>query len=88
MRGPFALVVGAGLALLIVGIIFSMAPTIGGSIGDASNSESYARSNSWNTLYNTNLQQGGEFFQENQTWVGLLFLGLVAGVVIMMFMRW
>ena len=88
MRGPFALVVGAGLALLIVGIIFSIAPTVGGSIGDASNSEAYARSNSWNPLYNSDLQTGGDFFQENQTWVSLLFLGLVAGVVIMMFMRW
>lgn len=88
MRGPFALVIGAGIALLIVGIIFSMSPTIGGSIEAADNPESFSADNSWNTLYNTELEQGGEFFAENQTWVGLLFLGLVAGLVIMMFMRW
>jgi hypothetical protein len=88
MRGPFALVVGAGLALLIIGIIFSLAPTVGGSIDDAGDAESFARENSWNPLYNTDLQEGGDFFSANQTWVTLLFLGLVAGVVIMMFMRW
>lgn len=88
MRGPFALVVGAALALLVIGIIFSMAPTVGSSIEDASDAESYAATNSWNPLYNTDLQGGGDFYSENQTWITLLFLGLVAGVVIMMFMRW
>lgn len=87
MRGPFALVVGAGLALLIVGIIFSLAPTIGGSIDGAADTQGYAATNSWNPLY-SGADGGGDFFSDNQTWVALLFLGLVAGVVIMMFMRW
>lgn len=88
MKGPFALVVGAGLALLIIGIIFSLAPTVGTSIEDTSNAEAFAADNSWNPLYNSDLQQGGDFFAENQTWITLLFLGVVAGVVVMMFMRW
>lgn len=88
MRGPFGLVVAAGLALLIIGIIFSLAPTVGGSIDDAGDAESFSVHNSWNPLYNTDLLGGGDFFAENQTWVTLLFLGIVAGVVIMMFMRW
>ena len=87
MKGPFALVLAAGLALLVVGVVFSLAPTVGTSIEDASNTEAFARQNSWNPLYN-DYQGGGDFYQENQVWVTLLFLGIVAGVVIAMFMRW
>ena len=36
MKGPFAIVVGAALALLIVGMFFSIAPAIGGSAEEAS----------------------------------------------------
>jgi hypothetical protein len=86
MRGPFGLVVGAGLALLIIGIIFSLAPTVGSSIEDAT--PTLDAGSSWSSTWNPDLQGGGDFFADNTTWVTLLFLGLVAGVVIMMFMRW
>ena len=86
MRGTFGIVVAAAMALLIVGILFSLAPTIGGNVEEAS--PTLAVNSSWNVTHNTGLEEGGDFFAENQTWVGLLFLGLVAGLVIMMFMRW
>lgn len=86
MRGTFGIVVAAALALLIVGILFSMAPIVGGSIEEAA--PSLDVNSTWNTTHNTALDEGGDFFADNQTWVGLLFLGLVAGMVIMMFMRW
>lgn len=85
-NGIFGIVVGAGIALLVVGIIFSMAPTIGASIEDQT--PTLSATSSWNGLHNSELQGGGDFFAENQTWVSLLFLGLVAGLVIMMFMKW
>ena len=78
--------VGAALALLIVGILFSLAPSVGGSIEDAQ--PALGAASSWNATHNTDLVEGGTFFSDNATWVTLLFLGIVAGVVIMMFMRW
>jgi len=84
--GPFALVVAAGLVLLVVGILFSLAPTIGGSVEDAA--PPLAPLSSWNATHNTELVGGGDWFSDNQTWVTLTFLGIVAGVVISMFMRW
>ena len=86
MRGPFGLVIAAGLALLIVGILFSLAPTVGGSIEDAQ--PTLGAASSWNSTHNTDLSEGGDWFSDNQTWVTLVFLGIVAGVVIAMFMRW
>ena len=86
MRGPFGLVIAAGLALLIVGILFSLAPTVGGSIEDAQ--PDLGAASSWNATHNTDLTEGGTWFSDNQTWVTLVFLGIVAGVVIAMFMRW
>jgi len=86
MRGTFGIVVAAALALLVVGILFSLAPTVGGSVEEAK--PDLAPNSSWNSTHNTDIQAGGDFFSENQTWVTLLFLGIVAGVVIMMFMRW
>ena len=86
MRGTFGIVVAAALALLIVGILFSLAPTVGGSIEGAQ--PTMGVNSSWNQTHNTVLDAGGDFFADNQTWVTLLFLGLVAGIVIMMFMRW
>lgn len=86
MRGVFGIVMAAAIALLTVGILFSLAPTVGGSIEDAQ--PAMAVNSSWNATHNTALDEGGDFFAENQTWVTLLFLGLVAGVVISMFMRW
>jgi hypothetical protein len=86
MRGPFGLVIAAGLALLIVGILFSLAPTVGGSVEDAQ--PALSPSSSWNATHNTNLVEGGNWFSDNQTWVTLTFLGIVAGIIIAMFMRW
>lgn len=86
MRGTFGIVVAAALALLVVGILFSLAPTVGGEVEEAAPTLSV--NSSWNTTHNTALEEGGTFFAENQTWVTLLFLGIVAGMVIMMFMRW
>ena len=86
MKGTFGIVVAAALALLIVGILFSLAPTVGGSVEEAA--PDLAVNSSWNVTHNADLQEGGDFFSANQTWVTLLFLGLVAGIVIMMFMRW
>ena len=86
MKGPFALVLAAGMCLLIVGLYFSLAPTVGGSIEDAQ--PTLGVSSSWNATHNTDLVEGGTWFSDNQTWVTLLFLGIVAGVVISMFVRW
>ncbi len=86
MRGPFGLVVAAGMALLIVGILFSLAPTIGGSVEDAAPDLDPA--SSWNATHNTDIVEGGDFFADNATWVTLAFLGIVAGIIITMFMRW
>jgi hypothetical protein len=86
MRGTFGIVVAAALALLIVGILFSLAPTVGGNVEEAG--PDLGINSSWNQTHNTDIQAGGDFFSANQTWVTLLFLGIVAGVVIMMFMRW
>ena len=86
MRGPFGLVIAAGLALLIVGILFSLAPTVGGSVEDAQ--PNLGAESSWNATHNTDLTEGGDWFSENQTWVTLCFLGIVAGIIIAMFMRW
>ena len=86
MRGPFGLVIAAGLALLIVGILFSLAPTVGGSVEDAQ--PTLGTSSSWNATHNTNLIEGGDWFSDNQTCVTLCFLGIVAGIIIAMFMRW
>ena len=86
MRGTFGIVVAAALALLVVGILFSLAPTVGGNVEEAA--PALGVNSSWNVTHNTGLQEGGDYFAENQTWVTLLFLGIVAGVVIMMFMRW
>lgn len=86
MRGTFGIVIAAALALLVVGILFSLAPTVGGSVEEAA--PDMGVNSSWNVTHNSALMKGGDFFSENQTWVTLLFLGIVAGVVIMMFMRW
>lgn len=86
MRGAFGIVIAAALALLVVGILFSLAPTVGGEVEEAA--PALGVNSSWNQTHNADLELGGDFFAENQTWVGLLFLGLVAGLVIMMFMRW
>jgi hypothetical protein len=86
MRGTFGLVTAAAIALLVVGILFSLAPTVGGEIEEAG--PDLGVNSTWNVTHNTDLKLGGDFFAENQTWVTLLFLGIVAGVVIMMFMRW
>ncbi len=87
MRGTFGIVVAAAMALLVVGILFSLAPSVGGSIENAQPDDMGVNS-SWNQTHNADLVSGGTFFSDNQTWVTLLFLGIVAGVVIMMFMRW
>ena len=86
MRGPFALVTMGALALLILGVYFSLAPQVGGEVEEAA--PDMGVNSSWNVTHNTDLQKGGEWYSENQTWVTLLFLGIVAGVVIAMFMRW
>ena len=86
MKGPFGLVIAAALAVLIVGIVFSLAPSVGGSIEDAA--PSLGTASSWNATHNTDLTEGGDWFSSNQTWVTLAFLGIVAGIVIAMFMRW
>jgi len=86
MKGPFGIVIGMAIVLLIVGIVFSMAPTIGGSVEDAQ--PDLSATSSWNATANTNLVEGGDFFSNNQTWVGLVFLGLAAAIVVGMFMRW
>ena len=86
MRGPFAIVLGAALALLIIGVYFSLAPAVGGSIEAAQ--PTLGPNSSWNATHNTALVGGGTWFGQNQSWVTLLFLGIVAAVVIGMFMRW
>ena len=162
MKGPFGLIVAAGLALLIVAIFFSLAPSVGGSIEEASpilgdavtvallnltnvstghrnignvavyNNSALGADNKlaygseyvydselgsitlsaasiggwakhinyngtyyatmdysrWAGTVNTDMTEGGDWFSSNQTWVTLTFLGIVAGVVIAMFMRW
>jgi len=86
MKGPFGIVIGMAIVLLIVGIVFSMAPTIGGSVEEAQ--PDLGVTSSWNATANTDLVEGGDFFSANQTWVGLVFLGLAAAIVVGMFMRW
>ena len=159
MKGPFGLVVAAGLALLIVGILFSLAPTVGGSIDNGNpiiddmitvallnntnvstghrniggvqvfnlstmtaaseltgggdeylytssvgtitllnsvtghnnyNGTYYAKLDysRWSADVNTDFTEGGTWFSDNATWVTLCFLGIVAGIIIAMFMRW
>ena len=153
MKGPFGLVVAAGMALLIVAILFSLAPMVGGSIDngnpiiddvvtmtllnntnvasghhniggvDVSNSSTFATTlrqdtdfsytgstgyvkllginpnfngtyyvkmdySRWSGTVNTDLTEGGDWFADNTTWVTLCFLGIVAGIIIAMFMRW
>ena len=160
MKGPFGLVVAAGLAILVVAIVFSLAPTVGGSIEDSnpmtdvvvgpltlynetnvstghrnignvriannsdfaaahtlrkgaeyvydtdvgtvtlpSNYQSHNNINGsgyyvkmdisrWHGSVNTDVQEGGTWFGDNQTWVTLIFLGIVAAIIIGMFMRW
>jgi len=82
--GLFTIVALAAMALLFIGIIYSLAPTIGGSIEAAE--PTLGATSSWNVSHNTDLPTGGGFFAENQVWVGLLFLGLCAGVVIKVIM--
>jgi hypothetical protein len=153
MRGPFGLVIAAGLALLVVAIFFSLAPTVGGSIDNGNpilgritavallndtpvaigtrnignvlvsnastlemplrygtdysyvsdvgsitllkvnpnfNGTYYVQydSSMWAGTVNTGLTEGGTWFSDNATWVTLTFLGIVAGIIIAMFMRW
>lgn len=82
--GLFSIVALAAMALLFVGIIYALAPTIGGSIEDAQ--PTLGDSSSWNVTHNTAMPEGGQFFADYSIWVGLLFLGLVAGVVIKVIM--
>ena len=159
MRGPFGLVVGLGIALLVVAIVFSLAPTVGGSIDDSNPNaevvESVALYNytnisvghrnignvhvynlstmttaselsgssdqylyvsgvgtvtllpdgashknvngtyyvkmdvsRWDSDVNSDVVEGGDWFSDNATWVTLTLIGIVAAIIIGMFMRW
>jgi len=159
MKGPFGIVIGMAIVLLIVGVVFSLAPTVGGGIENAgdeqtrtetltaasvygatnytylsknpaahivvasdaaltsvydpinytySDTSGYVRNNvsstrswtngstiyvqyaysSWDNDVNADIAEGGDFFAANETWVGLVFLGIAAAIVVGMFMRW
>ena len=159
MKGPFGLVIAAGMAVLIVAIIFSLAPTVGGSIEDSNPTQGvvvtmalknltnvssghrnignvhvynlstmttaseltgsgdqylyvsgvgtvtllpdYASHNNvngtyyvkmdlsrWDSDVNSDFTEGGDWYSDNVTWVTLIFLGIVAAIIIGMFMRW
>ena len=75
--GLFTIVALAAMALLFIGIVYALAPTIGGSIEAAQPDDI----GTW-----AGIEGGGDFFAANSTWVGLLFLGLCAGVVIKVIM--
>lgn len=157
MRGPFGIVVAAALALLVIGLFFSVAPAIGGSAEEASpllgvkeqitllnrtnvstnhrnignvvvynettctNASriitgsnfvydsaqgtitlwnivgkpnyngsycAYYDYSQWASTVNTDMVDGGDWFADNATWVTLAFLGIVAAIIVGLFMRW
>ena len=83
--GMMKIGVTAAVALLVIGMVFSMAPAIGGTIEDATPTLSV--SSSWNATHNTDLTEGGDFFATYGNFVGIVVIGLLGGAVIMMWIR-
>ena len=42
----------------------------------------------WAAGVNTDLTEGGDWYASNIVWITLLFIGIIAAIVIGMFMRW
>jgi hypothetical protein len=82
----FSIVALMAMAALFVGIILALAPTIGGTIEDAQ--PTLGQNSSWNvsSVEGADMPQGGDWFAENFVWVGLVFLGMGAGIVIKVIM--
>lgn len=75
----------AATALLVIAVIVTLGPAIGGTIEDAT--PTLGASSSWNSSYNTDLPTGGSFWADYFPFVGIVVIGLLAGVVIMMWSR-
>jgi hypothetical protein len=82
----FSIVALMAMAALFVGIILALAPTIGGTIEDAQ--PTLGQNSSWNVSApeGADMPQGGNWFADNFVWVGLVFLGMGAGIVIKVIM--
>ena len=83
--GPLKIGVTAAIALLVIGIVLSMAPAIGGTVEDAT--PTLGATSSWNSSYNTDMQTGGDFFADYFPFVGLVIMGLLAAIIIGMWIR-
>jgi hypothetical protein len=152
LKGPFGLVIAAGIVILVVAVLFSLAPSIGGEIDEGNPLLDYRETMSlindtdvatehrnigsvivsnksdyttilidgtdysyqtlgsikllknapnydgtyyveydysrWGAGVNTDLTEGGDWYSDNTVWVTLLLIGIIAVIIIGMFMRW
>ena len=83
--GMLKIAVSAAVALLVIAVIFALAPAIGGTIEEAQPTLGVA--SSFNATYNTGIVEGGDFLADYSPFVGIVVIGLLAGVVIMMWSK-
>jgi len=70
---------GVAIAVLIVAIVFALAPTIGGTIEDSM--PTLDADSEWNHTYNTDLKTGADVWEDLSPFVIVVAFVMMAGVV-------
>lgn len=70
---------GVAIAVLIVAIVFALAPTIGGTIEDSM--PTLDDDSEWNSSYNTDLKTGADVWEALSPFVIVVAFVMMAGVV-------
>lgn len=70
---------GVAIAVLIVAIVFALAPTIGGTIEDSM--PTLDADSEWNSSYNTDLRTGADVWEDLSPFVIVVAFVMMAGVV-------
>lgn len=78
--GALGIAASAAMVLLVIGVILSLAPAIGGTMEDAT--PTLGATSSWNSSVNTDMIGGGDFFADYFPFIGIVVIGILAGVVL------
>jgi hypothetical protein len=70
---------GVAIAVLMLAIVFSLAPTIGGTIEGSM--PALAADSDWNASYNTDLKTGGDIWAELSPFVVVVAFVMMAGII-------
>ena len=77
--GMIAMLGSVAVAILIVCIVFMLAPTIGGTIENAQ--PALAADSNWNASYNTDIPTGAGIWTQTSPMVVVLIFVILAGII-------